>query len=527
MSSAPDILELLSRATSESRVTLTTPRGTRRTTFADLWELSGRAARNISQHCGPSRVAGIITPSPEMISCFIGSLRSGRDFVSLPGLARAQSSISYSNQIRTSLQLANVEVLVVEEAHKEAMRPLAEASSCSLLVAERVVDGHRSRLPDPEPGKLIQFSSGTTNTAKGIQLSGKAIAANVDSILQALQIDESPETFCSWLPLSHDMGLIGGLLGSWAGSARTKAGYEYICMSPDLFLARPLLWMEICSSAGVSITAAPTFAYDVLSRHLRRASTLDLRAMRACMIGAEPIRAQTLRGFAEAASRSGLRESAICPSYGLAEATLAVSMVSPRRAWNTRVVSVEGRKSEYVSCGPALEGVEIAAPTPEQGAGPISVRGSSLFDGYIPSRSDTSGDWLQTGDWGVLADGELYVTGREDDLLCVAGRNLFAWELEHAVMDVFSVRPGNCAVVPDGRGRYMAFFETRGGGDDLEDVLLQVKRRLVAVAGIGPSTVACVRRGALAKTPSGKLQRNHIAADAMKLIDGSLVHRSF
>jgi acyl-CoA synthetase (AMP-forming)/AMP-acid ligase II len=357
-------------------------------------------------------------------------------------------------------------------------------------------------------------------------LSGAAIAASAEATVIALRIEARPEVFCGWVPLSHDMGLIGGLLATWVGS--TRVPYKYICISPELFMARPSMWMETCAANRATITAAPTFAYHVVSRHLARSATLDLTTLRAAIVGAEPIGAETLRLFASAASRHGLRETALCPAYGLAEATLAVSMVPPEEAWSTRTVSVDGQNSTYVSCGRILDCVTVAAPDISVGAGPIAVGGPAMCSGYVPSRSAPPTGWIDTGDLGVLAGGELFVTGRSDDLLCLAGRNMFAWELERAASTLPEVRAGACAAVTDGQGRYVVFFEPRGAeGSELEDVLTKVRRKLAAVAGIGPSAVGCLARGTLPKTPSGKIRRNSIAADLRNFVDSCLAYRQF
>src|SRR6185437_5523960 len=233
---------------------------------------------------------------------------------------------------------------------------------------------------------------------------------------------------------------------------RTSPGYRYTCISPELFLQRPLLWMETCAAIGGTVTAGPTFAYHVLSKHLGRGPELDLRSLRACLVGSEPIGADTLRAFAAAGARHGFREQALCPAYGLAEMCLAVSIVAPGGAWSTRDVTVEGHAAQYVSCGRLLECARVDAPDLRAGAGPVRVTGSAACAGYIPDRGGPrEGDWLDTGDLGVLDAGELFITGRADDLVCVAGRNVFAWELESAASGIPHVRPGDCAALTDGR----------------------------------------------------------------------------
>jgi acyl-CoA synthetase (AMP-forming)/AMP-acid ligase II len=322
------------------------------------------------------------------------------------------------------------------------------------------------------------------------------------------------------------MGLIGGLIATWGGSGR--APYTYICISPELFLARPMIWLEMCSARGATITAAPTFAYQIMARHLPRATALNLSNVRAAIVGAEPIGVRTLQAFASAAVGHGLREEALCPAYGLAEATVAVSMVPPEDAWTARSVSVDGRSDDYVSCGRVLDCVELAAPTLGDGAGPIRIRGPAVCSGYLPFREAPADGWLDTGDLGALANGELFVTGRSDDLLCIAGRNIFAWELERVASTVSHIRVGDCAVVPDGDGRYAVLFESRREGEvDFAETLIELRRRLAMAGGVGPSAVGCLQRGTLSKTASGKIQRNLIAANLGRMLDSCIAHKKF
>jgi acyl-CoA synthetase (AMP-forming)/AMP-acid ligase II len=521
------ILELLREAEHErSRVQFVTPRGQQETSFADLWSLSSCAAYGIKTLAPVGRVAGLLTPSAEAVASFVGCLRAGRDFVSMPLPGRAQDGAAYGQQLQSIIDLCGAGAVVVEAAYTDLLQSLPSGLRCPIIVAERLASATGSWEADTDPGELIQFSSGTTGNPKGVRLGGAAIGASAEATLLALRIGERPEVFCSWVPLSHDMGLIGGLLATWVGS--TRVPYTYVCISPELFMTRPLMWMEACAANGATITAAPTFAYDVLSRHLEKAATLNLNAVRAAIIGAEPIGPDTLRAFAAAGSRHGLRERALCPAYGLAEATLAVTMVPPEEAWSTRTVSVDGQDGTYVSCGRILNCVNVDAPDIATGAGPIKVAGSALCSGYVPPRAAVSCEHLDTGDLGVLADGELFVTGRADDLLCIAGRNLFAWELERAASTLPCVRPGGCAVVPDGRGRYVALFEPQAGAERcLDDALEDVRRKLLAVAGIGPSGVGCLCRGALPKTPSGKIRRNGIASELARFAGDCIAYKDF
>jgi acyl-CoA synthetase (AMP-forming)/AMP-acid ligase II len=524
------VIERLSKhGAGHCRVQLITPAGARETSFRAMWDLSTRIAGHVQRELPPGRLAGVLTPSPETIGAFVGALRAGRDFVSLPLLGRGQDIAVYAQQLRAIVEAANVQAIVIEAAYEGLLQSLPAGFPCPVVAAERLAEraSAGSLWGDPEPGDLIQFSSGTTGAPKGVRLSTGAIGASVEAMLDAIEVGGTPEAFCSWLPLSHDMGLIGGLFGTWVGCARTRPGYRYVCISPELFLMRPMIWMETCSSIGATVTAAPTFAYHLLSRHLGRGPVLDLKSLRACIVGAEPIGAETLRGFAAAGSRHGFREAALCPGYGLAEVCLGVSMVPPGEPWSTREVVLEGVKASYVSCGRLFDCVRVDAPAPGAGAGPVRVTGAAACSGFLPERPGRS-EWIDTGDLGVLEGNELVICGRADDLVCVAGRNVFAWELERAASGVPHVRAGDCAALSDGRGRYVLLFESRGAdGADIEGALVEIRRRLASVAGIGPSGVGCLPRGAIAKTPSGKVQRNRMAAELARFTECCTAYREF
>ncbi len=521
------ILELLSApAAGQGQVAFATLNGTRETTFAALWRLSSRVGQAIVSSMPVGPVAGLLSASSEMVACLVGSLRAGRDFVSLPLPARGQDGGAYLDQLRAILELTGAVAVVAEASLSGMLRSLPGPVGVPVVAAERLAEATSDVLrAEAPPGELIQFSSGTTGSPKGVRLSGTAIAANAEATVRALRIGGGREVFCGWVPLSHDMGLIGGLLATWVGA--TLAPYQYVCLAPELFLARPWVWMETCAAHGATITAGPTSGYDLASRRLARCAPIDLTTLRACIVGAEPIAPDVLRNFAAAGSRHGLSEMALCPAYGLAEAALAVSLVPPGEPWSTRSISVDGQSGTYVSCGRVLDCIEVDAPPFDAGAGTIKIRGASVCSGYVPPRPRSSdGLWLDTGDLGVLADGELFVTGRSDDLLCIFGRNVFAWELERAAASVPEVGLGGCVVVSDGHGRYVVLFEGRSGLD-VEDILVAIRRKLSSVAGVGPSTVGCLPRGTLPKTPSGKIRRNLVASRLKGFLESSLAHKEF
>jgi fatty-acyl-CoA synthase len=468
----------------------------------------------------------------------VGALRADVDFVSLPLLGRGQASAAYLQHLRQLLELSQAELLIASPRDEKLLRELGVDRFATILSARECVDRGETlgRLRDHlGQGRLIQMTSGTTGVPKGVCLDGHKIAACVEATLDIIAPPGSPYRGCYWVPLSHDMGLIGSLFCSWAAACKQRAGIDestYVCLSPERFMARPLAWLELCARFGATTTAGPTFAYRVAARQLAATDMrLDLSSLRTCIVGAEPVYAEVLRDFAAAALPHGFNERALCPAYGLAEAALTVSMSRPGVPWYARAVSESGPDStgvsrSVVSCGPVLPCLEVCSS--EEAAGRILLRGASAAQDFLPTRQRAPDEWLDTGDLGAIIDGDLFVTGRGDDLICVAGRNLFAWELEGKLAGQALVRPGNCAMVADQKGGYLVLFEPAKDTvptSELQEACTEVRRALVVATGIGPSFVACVPRGTLPKTSSGKLRRRHIAQTWETLAQASLASR--
>ncbi|HKP61350.1 MAG TPA: AMP-binding protein [Polyangiales bacterium] len=526
---AAQLIEALAKASEHlSRVRFVTAAGTQETSFGALWASARRAARAL-RAAAPGPVAGLLIPDEAVIGCFVGALLAGRDYLSLPLPGRAQPVEAYLEQIRCILALCGARTLVVDRDLSSLCEPLRQSWPGEIVAAQAVVEraaGSNRMQIDPVPGALVQFSSGTTGSPKGVRLSGEAVLECTRAMHDRLDV-RGGDVVCQWVPLSHDMGLIGGLIAAWClpcdGRLGRAAG-NYVCMTPELFLMRPLGWMELCSQTAATITTGPTFAYQVVARQLAmRPQTLDLRSLRACVVGAEPIVASTLHAFCEAAGPSGFDPRALCPGYGLAEATLAVALVAPDQAWTTREVERLGERRQLVSCGPLLGCVEVDAAACGGQEGSIRIRGPAVTRRLIPHRERAADEWLDTRDLGMLIDGELFVTGRSDDQLSLAGRNVFTWELERSLDSVPGVRAGACAVVSDDEGRYAVLFEPHEPtSSDLHATIFAVRACLVRVAGIGPSAVAAAPRGSLPKTPSGKLQRDRVKRELDARLTDSL-----
>jgi fatty-acyl-CoA synthase len=323
------------------------------------------------------------------------------------------------------------------------------------------------------------------------------------------------------------MGLIGFVLGTILHDIPT------VLLPTESFARRPTMWMEAMSTYGGTITFAPNFAYGLAAKRCRDKDLegLDLSKIRVAGCGAEPINASVLRGFAERFAPVGFKPEALMPSYGMAEATLAISFSPHAGPMLTDRVDAaamqqgraeparDGRDAlELVSCGPQFPLHELRIVSddgrvlPERQVGEIITRGPSITSGYynnpeVSAQSYREG-WLHTGDLGYIADGNVYVCGRIKDLIIIRGANFYPQDLEWAVSEVPGVRRDNVvafSVMKDGEERLVIAAE--GNSSDAAELRVTIARRVNETAALTPGHVAVVRVGSLPKTSSGKVQR--------------------
>jgi amino acid adenylation domain-containing protein len=389
------------------------------------------------------------------------------------------------------------------------------------------------RDPGVGPDRLafLQYTSGSTSAPKGVMVSHGNLLHNERLIQRAFGVT-AESVVVGWLPLYHDMGLIGNLLQPlWAGAS-------CVLLSPVDFLQKPLRWLAALSRYGGTVSGGPNFAYDLCVRKVRpedRAG-LDLSRWEVAFNGAEPVRAETLDRFAEAFAPCGFRREALFPCYGLAEATLFVTGAgrgeppvvgrfrAPQLERNEAVPDPEGRA--LVSSGrivPGMpEGQDVAivdaggTALPEGRVGEIRVAGPSVAQGYWnrPDDGTFRDGWLRTGDLGFLSGGELFVTGRVKDLVIIRGRNHYPQDIELTVEKCHpALRPG-CgaafAVEEGGEERLVVVQELRreARGADLAEVLEAVRRAVAEEHEVQLQAVALIRTASLPKTSSGKVRRH-------------------
>lgn len=480
--------------------------------FGDVWTRAERAAAFFLDTAGEGGAAAILMEtSPDCLVTLLGALRAGLTVLSLPYPARATGLDEYGRLLADIARWSRVDVAALPPAFTGIL-PEGQVRT----VAHGTCAAHTRRADVVQAGELVQFSSGSTGRPRGVRLGAHAVAANVTATLDRLADAATGMIGCSWLPLSHDMGLIGMCLTVLASMGAPWGGRGLALMAPDRFIRRPPEWLNACSELGATLTCSPNFGLDVVLRHARLLeSGIDLRLLRVLIVGSEPIRSSTLRQFAAAMAPARFDETALCPAYGMAEATLAVTLVGPAEPWRAVAVPDEeaGGSSEVVSCGAPLRGVTVRAPDVAAGGGPIAIRGGTLLDGYAGEAGSPLRDgWLETRDIGFLSGGDLFVLGRADDVIVVAGRKLYPEALEQTAETHPALRAGNCAAIPDDSGGYVVVAERSRAAlpPGLAEAGHWVRRELAMRHGLAPSGVTIVSPGSLPKTPSGKLQRQRL-----------------
>lgn len=505
-------------------------------TGAQVWQESERSARWLARRFPAGACVGaFLSLTPETVPCVVGAWRAGLTLVSLPLPGRNPDGGTYLATIRKIIRALDISLIVTEDGRQLPVAP--GDGEIDILPFAATLEGG-APVAGRNPGELVQFTSGSTGRPKGVRISLQALATNVLAIIDRFELVDDVRC-CSWLPLSHDMGLIATLFTPWAALGPSYAGRGRIALSrPESFRADPLSWLRECSTQGTNFSAVPNFALDWMSRKLTKdlCRQLDLRRMRCLAIGSEPISAATLERFLDAAGGAGLMPQALCPAYGMAEMGVGVSAVAPDEAWRAvtvdptelsrhrwRPVPTDGGR-RVVSVGRPLPGIAVRVHTDgpaedlaeTQGGcvGYLEVSGPSLLEEYLePEGATPVSGWLRTPDLGYVADsGEVFVTGRSQELLVVAGRNLYATDIELAAGALPFVRPGNCAAIPDGRGRYALVAETGAPSPGQLDVHFFGRFRSVLVReiGAGPSEIVLVPAGSLSKTSSGKIRRYQV-----------------
>ena len=459
----------------------------------------------------------------------------GATLVPLPLPMRLSSIDAFVAQTRVRMRKADTSMLLIDSQLSEFVVPIAgdppivNLDDLTWAPGHPTADRYQRPADDFDALAILQFTSGSTAEPKGVMLPQRVLGANLDAIAAAGRLQED-EVFVSWLPLYHDMGLVGML------TLPMTTGRSLVLGAPQDFLGAPARWMQWLSDYRGSVTAGPNFSWVLAARALRRMHGLDLSAVRIALNGAEPVDPQTVDAFVTEATRFGMRPEAVFPAFGMAEVGIAGTFPVPLTGLRTDSVDRLVLESEryaapappdapnaraFALLGKPVPGLEIRVVDPATGArlherevGELEIRGTSVTPGYYKNPDATAAafrkEWLRTGDLAYTLGGELVLCGRIKDVINIGGRNVFPEDVERAVADVDGVRAGNVIAfgIDGSKGKEQMIVVAETKSSDHDEVRRQVHHCAMEAAGAPPHNVVLVSPGTLPKTSSGKLQRS-------------------
>ncbi len=519
-------------------------------TYLELQQRSQAVAVAIHEVAPPgSRVAMLFPPGLEFVVGFFGCAQAG--VVPAPtcfpkpgrGMPRLDAVVQ---DARPHVLLADQETL----AGIDSRRVHQKVNEIKWIATNQVAtasSGPNVRVTRDMLG-LLQYTSGSTSEPRGVMVTHGNLLANLEAIRQGFGIAwqphdrADPETGVFWLPAFHDMGLIGGILEP------LYVGGHTVLMSPRAFLARPMRWLEAISQYGATTSGAPNFAYQLcLDRATRDVpEDLDLSRWRVAFCGAEPVRAETLEGFARVFSQYGFHEKSFYPCYGLAESTLLAAGGSgpavPQILEADRSAMAQGQVTEFtegqngnvarlVACGSAVVGTQLLIVDPSSNEvqadgsiGEIWLSSPSVAQGYFERietnaqlfqahTADGQGPFLRTGDLGAIYQGQLYVTGRLKDVIIIRGRNLYPQDIERTTTDVMGEGSGQCAAFsvagPFGEELSIVAEAPRQSSEgELDALARKIRSAVIETHEADVRHLRLVRLASVPLTSSGKVQRS-------------------
>ncbi len=511
-------------------------------TYAQTWQWATRWAAQLIE-CGIRRGDAVFLALPntdDFVGAYYGALLAGGVPVPVAPARRLGTDERYLSTVAHRLRFTGAKALVLPESQFGFGQPplLAEIENLRIVT--------RADLPtDPQPLPissraddlgLIQFTSGTSGNARAVKLTHAALLAQMHAVATALELDNEDDWAVSWLPLYHDMGLIGYLL-----TPAIIAGHVSLLLTEE-FMMSPSLWVKALSDLRGSITGGPPSAYALCARHVKPSEVgqYNLRRLRKALVGSEMVTPESLERFTERFGPAGFRAASLIPTYGMAENCLAIAMTPLERGpkydtINLAAMQAEGvarpigennslssLKRSFTSVGVPLRYTEVAIADGagglggERRVGEILVRSPSLMEGYyeqpIASAQILRDGWLWTGDLGYIAGGELYITGRKKEVIIVGGRNYHPDDLEQVASDVPGVRNGRVVVISyedEARATeaVVVLAETSSARPGEREALRQALRQALVRAGYPVNDVVLLRPRTIPTTPNGKLTR--------------------
>src|SRR3569832_815079 len=510
-------------------------------THFDLFEDARRLAGGLrARGVSPGQAVALMLPTGrEFLAAFFGVLLAGA--VPAPLYPPVRRSAMEEHARRQAAILNNCEApvfITLPEVRtlSPLLKGLAPGLRAVVTVEELMTDAQSGERPARAAGDIAlrQYTSGSTGDPKGVILTHANLLANIRAMGEAVAVRPDKDVFVSWLPLYHDMGLIGACLGS------LYYGMPLVLMSPLTFLARPTRWLRAIHRHRATLSAGPNFAYDLCATKIadEELAGLDLSSWRVAFNGAEQVSAETLRRFASRYAAYGFRAEALAPVYGLAESSVGLAFPPLNRG--PLIDSIDREKLMHggiaspsaapaltiniVGCGRALPGHAIRVVDArgrvceDRHEGRVQFRGPSSCRGYFRNPEATArliqGGWLDSGGRGYLVDGEIFISGRGKDIIIRAGHNIYPYELEEAVGAIAGIRQGGVAAFASrdlarGTERLVIVAETRERRPAAREGLRSaVNEAVTHVIGNPPDEVVLAPPQAVLKTSSGKVRRD-------------------
>jgi fatty-acyl-CoA synthase len=489
-----------------------------------------------SRGIGPGEHVAILGPTTRaLVTAIQATWLTGATLVLLPLPMRLSSIDAFVDQTRLRLRKADSSILLIDSQLAEFVEPtpgdppIVSLDDMTWSAGKPTADDYQRPADDLDALAILQFTSGSTAEPKGVMLPQRVLGSNLDAILEAGRLQDD-DVFVSWLPLYHDMGLVGML------TVPMTTGRSLVLGAPQDFLGSPARWMQWLSDHRGTVTAGPNFSWVLATRALRRMEGLDLAPLRIALNGAEPVDPRTVEAFVAEATRFGMRPEAVFPAFGMAEVGIAGTFPVPLTGLRTDSVDRRVLESEryaapaepdapnarsFALLGTPVPGLEMRVVDPATGArlrerevGELELRGTSVTPGYYENPDATAAsfhkEWLRTGDLAYTLGGELVLCGRIKDVIIIGGRNVFPEDVERAVADVEGVRAGNVIAfsVEGAKGKEQMIVVAETKAADHGEVRRNVHRLAMQAAGAPPHDVVLVNPGTLPKTSSGKLQRS-------------------
>ncbi len=538
----PEVLAWhVSRHPDRPHIVLESEDGSERTvTYAELDQAARAVAAGlIERGLEPGKAVAIMLPtSVDYFFSYFGILLAGGIPVPIYPPARPSQIEDHLKRHAGILSNALTEVLItVPQAKALALllKPRVDTLKDVVTPGELMRPGqfatvHRAKAQDIA---MIQYTSGSTGNPKGVVLTHANLLINIRAMGRALRVTPA-DVFVSWLPLYHDMGLIGAWMGSLV------YGFKYPVMSPLTFLSHPHLWLRTIHRHGGTLSGGPNFCYELCLRRIQDADMegIDLSTWRFAFNGAEPVSPDTMDAFVKRFTRWGFKREAMAPVYGLAEATLGVAFPPPRRGplldrvdrrqftsggCAVPVSDGNGDSLIFVACGIPIPNHQVrivdsaGRELPEREEGHIQFSGPSVTSGYYRNPEATAdlldGEWMNTGDYGYIAGGDIHISGRIKDTIIRAGRNIHPYELEEAVGNIEGIRKGCVAVfgsrdARSGTEKIVVLAETREADAAKREALrTRINELAVSVIGTATDDIMLAPPNTVLKTSSGKIRR--------------------